>query len=163
YATVAASVTAHPPPVSLGAQAPPGAPTSLGSTVGAPPPLPFAAPPTPSTPIDLRLSTWGIKDQGLRGTCVAFGATACVEHLQAAASGASAQFSEQFLYWAIKTQTNDPRPTTDGTWLHFARDALQSHGICQAHYWPYVGNAVSPISGDTFADPTSAALADAAA
>ena len=61
YATVAASVTAHPPPVSLGAQAPPGAPTSLGSTVGAPPPLPFAAPPTPSTPIDLRLSTWALK------------------------------------------------------------------------------------------------------
>jgi hypothetical protein len=163
YTSIAASVAAHPPAVSLGAQAPPGVPTSPGSTVGMPPPMPFAAPSTPSTSIDLRLTPWAIRDQGQRGTCVAFGTTACVEHSQSRATGGPAHFSEQFLYWAIKTHTNDPRPTTDGTWLQFARDALQSHGICNAHYWSYVGGVVSPVSGDTQADPSSAALADAAA
>ncbi len=95
---------------------------------------------------------------------MAFGTTACVEHFQSAASGgAFAQFSEQFLYWAIKTYTNDPRPTADGTWLQFARDALQSRGICTAQYWAYVARVVSPISGDTTNDPSGTAQADAAA
>jgi hypothetical protein len=162
YTNIAASIATQPPTVPFGAEAPPGVPTSPGSTLGTPPPIPFTAPPTPSTLIDLRLGAWAVRDQGQRSTCVAFATTACVEQLESALSAGSPHLSEQFLYWAIKTQTGDPRRTADGTWLQFACAALQTHGICRANSWPYTGSVVSPVSGQTTTDPRNAALSDAA-
>lgn len=160
FVTVAAAVTAHPPTIGLGALPPPGSPVTLQSSVGAPPTLPFAPPP-PAPAIDLRLPNWPVRFQGNRGTCVSFGTTACVEFLRSA-EGPNPDYAEQFLYWAIKDHSADPNKNQDGTWLCFARDVLQSDGICHESFWPYVGSLVQPISGQTPTNPTAAAKADAA-
>jgi C1A family cysteine protease len=112
--------------------------------------------------IDLRLANWPVRDQGGRGTCVAFGSTACVEHLCATnASGSLTDLSEEFLYWAIKDHSNDPDKTSDGTWLRYARDMLKSDGICAESFWAYDGTPVTPVSGATSTDPSDDAKSDA--
>jgi C1A family cysteine protease len=104
---------------------------------------------------------WPVRFQGNRGTCVAFGTTAMVEWSVFAAEGPNPDYAEQFLYWAIKTHTADPKPNADGTWLQFARDALANPGVCHEALWPYVTVPVTPISGATATDPSAAAVADA--
>jgi hypothetical protein len=148
YTSVAEEIATQPPPIGLGANPPPGAPTTLGSAVGAAPSPPFV-PPTGPTPIDLRVLPWPVRDQQRRGTCVAFGATACVEHLRSTTEGSNPDYSEQFLYWAIKDHSGDPVKKRDGTWLQFARDMLQQDGICHENLCPYVGaiSAPTPVSG----------------
>jgi hypothetical protein len=160
YSTVANSVSVHPPSAPLGANLPPGSPITLGSAVGAPPSPPFAQPVVPTTTIDLRLGglPWPVRNQDPRGTCVAFGATACVEHMQFQSEGANPDYSEEFLYWAIKDHSGDPDKTGDGTWLRFAREVLQSDGICHENLCPYVSSIVSPVSGPA---PNAAATAEA--
>jgi hypothetical protein len=157
YLTVAGSVSVQPPQVGLGANPPPGSPISLNSAVGLPPPPPFIAPAAPTTTIDLRLrlQPWPVRDQGKRGTCVAFGTTACVE---SATGGPNPDYSEQFLYWAIKNHSGDPNKTQDGTWAQFARDMLQSDGICHENFDPYTGAPINPVSGPR---PSGGAFADA--
>jgi hypothetical protein len=159
YLAVANATSTQPPQIGLGANPPPGSPISLNSAVGLPPPPPFTPPPTaPANSIDLRLSPWPVRDQGQRGTCVAFGTTAAVEKQQAS-EAPNPDYSEQFLYWAIKNHSSDPNKTKDGTWLQFSRDMLMSDGICHESFHPYVGTVVSPISGPP---PSTSAIADAA-
>lgn len=138
----------------LNAQAPmPGA-AGIATAGGAPAQVP--------SDVDVRLSNWPVRDQAHRGTCVAFGSTACVEHLCATqASGTVTDLSEQFLYWAIKDHSNDPNKSSDGTYLQYAADMLKSDGICTEDLWPYVGTSVSPVSGQTGTDPSDAAKSDA--
>ncbi len=106
---------------------------------------------------------WPVRDQQGRGTCVAFGSTACVEHFCAMQSSDQTvtDLSEQFLYWAIKDHSNDPDKSHDGTWLEYARDMLRTDGICSEDRWPYVGSVVSPVSGQTDTDPSDDAKNDA--
>jgi len=110
--------------------------------------------------IDLRLADWPVRNQGGRGTCVAFGSTACVEHMCASSEGSITDLSEQFLYRAIKTDSGDPIKDQDGTWLQYARDMLRTEGICTEALWPYVDTAVNPVSGQTDTDPTQDAYND---
>lgn len=161
YTSLAQTIGAQPPSVGLGANPPPGAPVSPGSVVGLPPPPPFGPPSGAPTPIDLRNLPWPVRDQGKRGTCVAFGSTACLEHSRFAAEGANPDYSEQFLYWAIKDHSADPQKNADGTWLQFARDMLQQDGICHENLCSYVSQLIpsTPVSG---AAPSAAAKADAA-
>lgn len=152
---------------SLGAVHPPRAQWNLSTVVQTLPAgsLPARAPAAAGmAPIDLRQGiNWPIKNQGYRGTCVAFGSTACVELTQAGAGAAPQDLSEQFLYWAVKTKTADPKPNQDGTYLAFARDALAQAGICNEADWPYVTTFVpSNVSQGGNGNPTSAALAHAA-
>lgn len=153
--------------VAMGALPPPDAAMTINATVGLPPenlPLVEAVAEVvgaAASAIDLRLNDWPVRDQGNRGTCVSFGTTACIEHYKAQ-TGHGADLSEQFLYWAIKTHTADPAPAKDGTWLEFARAALQSHGICAEADWRYVEVAVNPISGALPGRPGATALANAA-
>jgi hypothetical protein len=106
---------------------------------------------------------WPIRDQGLRGTCVAFAATALVEHREMIQGGGAGDLSEQFLYWAIKVGIGDPWPTSDGTTLEFARDALAHFGICTEARWPYSGTLMpGNVSHQTPTDPSPGAKADAA-
>jgi hypothetical protein len=80
-------------------------------------------------------------------------------HGHGPAHGGPPDLSEQFLYWSIKTNTSDPDPNGDGTYLKFARDALASHGICPASMWPY---RLTPIAGNvsqaTKGKPSKAAI-----
>jgi hypothetical protein len=162
----------RPPQFSQGAQPPPGVLTKPGYQVPLPP---IGGPPggggtSLSGPnVDFRLSGWSVRDQGQRGTCVAFAVTACREHLASQTNTTPvADLSEQYLYWATKTNTLDPWPGQDGTLIEYAHSALGQHGTCRAVLWPYngtfnPGNASPPnINHQTANDPSAAARGDAA-
>lgn len=72
-----------------------------------------------------------VRDQGSRGTCVAFASTALREYLERS----SIELSEQFLYWACKSL--DGYPDEAGTFIHSAMSALSTKGICPGEVWPY--------------------------
>lgn len=147
---------AEPP---SGTSWPVGARVPLSSQSGGsgPPPTP------PPARLDLRMPQWAVRDQGQRGTCVAFGTTACFEHRRAGLNPPPTDFSEQFLYWAIKTTTSDPRPMQDGTSLQFARDAISQTGICEEALWPYSGVPLPNITGAGTNIPSANATANAKA
>jgi len=71
-----------------------------------------------------------IRDQGQRGTCVAFGSVALREFLL----DDRKELSEQFLYWACKELDGHPGP---GTYIHTAMSALAQYGVCRQSLWPY--------------------------
>ncbi len=162
YTTARGLMMAAPPSVGFGAQPPPRSVMTLGTQIGMPAPaLPaVGAPPTSGGNVDLRLANWPVKDQGQRGTCVAFGTAACFEHhMGQPQPSAPSDQSEQFLYWAIKT-AHDPYPNKHGTWLRFARDGLRSHGICRESRHPYQQVPSTMIAGP---NPSNLAMQDAAA
>lgn len=71
-----------------------------------------------------------VRDQGERGSCVAFGTVALREFLV----GGGDDLSEQFLYWACKELDGHPGP---GTFIHTAMSALAQYGVCLESAWPY--------------------------
>lgn len=71
-----------------------------------------------------------VRDQGKRGTCVAFGAVALREFL----TECCFDLSEQFLYWACKELDGHPGA---GTYIHTAMSALAQYGVCLESVWPY--------------------------
>jgi hypothetical protein len=77
-----------------------------------------------------------IRNQGMRGTCVAH---ACAALREYQTGQTQANFSEQFLYWAARQQpliaaVLKNRP---GTPLLFGMNALKNYGICTEADWPY--------------------------
>jgi lipoprotein NlpI len=74
-----------------------------------------------------------VRDQGNRGTCVAFG-TACMREF-AEEKGKDLDLSEQYLYWGAKKR--DGRENKSGTWIRYAVDCLEEDGVCREDYWPY--------------------------
>jgi len=76
-----------------------------------------------------------IRNQGARGTCVAFATVACYEHHLIKGGGAPPDMSEQYLYWDCKRK--DGMPTTEGTWIRFAASCINLDGVCQETTWPY--------------------------
>ena len=156
YRSMTSATGGAPPPFGFGARPPPFVSTPPGTIVGVAPPRAAAPPPTGPN-LDIRLTNWPVKDQGSRGTCVAFGASACAEHLIGMNRAPNA-LSEQFLYWSIKNQSNDPSPADDGTWLEYARDMLVAHGICKDAFCSYIPTPQKPVGG---VQPGSAAVADA--
>lgn len=158
----------------FGALYPAGAPAQPGFAV----PMPFPSPAIrnslltgrteepPPLALDLRPTStpWPVRDQGLRGTCVAFALAACREHLafEAGENPATFDLSEQFLFWAAKRRPNDPSPQEDGTCLELAKEALEHSGICREKrclYDPRVhpGNVTQAAPGH----PSFAAIAEA--
>ncbi len=84
-----------------------------------------------------------IRDQGSRGTCVAFGATAVrefleIQHLKrlnADFDPRKVNFSEQFVYWWCKEQ--DGLPDVSGTYPTLGLQCLAEAGVALEKTWPY--------------------------
>lgn len=151
------------PVFARGATPPTNAAYRLGARAGGRPrsAAPAAAPTL--APLDhhtaWRSAGWPVRDQGLRGTCVAHAVAACKEALTfaGAASGGAYDASEQFLFWGAKQF--DPSPA-DGTLHGYALKSLVQHGLCDEHHWPY--DCVPGTSVD-HGPPPAQALAAAAA
>ena len=114
-------------------------------------PLGALKPPFESSPLPLRAATGivlppsvdhikllqSIRDQGQRGTCVAFAVTAVHEHHRRQL-GFREDLSEQFLYHLTKLR--DGAPSVCGTWQAKAFDVIQAVGECLEGTWKYNPN-----------------------
>jgi hypothetical protein len=103
--------------------------------------------------VDRRDRPWPVKDQGSRGTCVAFAGTASHEALRAA----DGELSEEFLYWGSKQRDGLPADV-DGTTLEAMGAALSDLGQSTADQWPYDDQTDDRAAGY---GPTPEALMDA--
>jgi C1A family cysteine protease len=71
-----------------------------------------------------------VRDQGERGTCVAFASVALREFLLPKPDDLSAQF----LYWGCKELDGLPDA---GTYIHTAMTVFAQYGVCPEEVWPY--------------------------
>ncbi len=87
-----------------------------------------------------------VRDQGKRGTCVAFAAVVYLEfHLRPAGAASGQRLAEQFVYWACKAR--DGIPTVEGTYVRTAATVLDQVGACLGKTWPYVPEPVGGNEG----------------
>jgi hypothetical protein len=107
----------------------------------APPPLP-AGRPAVRQGASLVNAFPAVRDQGQRGTCVAFASIAYLEYHLTGGVAKTRRLSEQFLYWACKEI--DGEPDGDGTHVRVGAEAIQMLGSCLARTWKY-----SPRPGAT--------------
>lgn len=84
--------------------------------------------------VNYALQMPAIRNQGGRGTCVAFSLTA-VHEFYRIRQGIPQDFSEQFLYH--ETKLIDGHPATCGTWQVKAAQVLTNTGECREAIWPY--------------------------
>lgn len=98
-----------------------------------------------------------VRDQGQRGTCVAFASAAFLEFHLSGGSAKTKRRSEQFLYWACKEI--DGMPTQEGTTLAAARKAMKTHGVCLNATWKYEPLPIGPTEGQ--GPPRDKAVAEA--
>lgn len=120
-------------------------PQPTDQSMGALPPDPTAiammpttvrAPPPAGLPVSVNLISKmsAIRDQGQRGTCVAFALTG-VHELHRTKFGPLPDLSEQHLYHEAKRV--DGSPGVCGTWQVKAVNVLQAVGECVETVWPY--------------------------
>lgn len=83
----------------------------------------------------------GIKDQGKRGTCVAFSSVAVREFL----TGSKINLSEQYLYWWC--DAHDPVPEEPGTTVEMGFTGLVQDGVCEEATWKYKSNRIKGNEG----------------
>lgn len=76
-----------------------------------------------------------VRDQGRRGTCLSFAATAVHEQARLRRRGTCPELSVELLFWRCKQL--DGLPGEDGTQFAAARDALTDPGQCGESLWPY--------------------------
>lgn len=84
--------------------------------------------------VDLRPILPEVRDQGARGTCLAFAVTAAHEKSRSGADSAPEDLSEEGLYWGCKTTDGD---WDSGTTFRSAEAALQRFGQPLGDAWPY--------------------------
>lgn len=80
-----------------------------------------------------------IRDQGDRGTCVAFASVACMEQFLFGMHPV-VDLSEQFQYWNCKQ--HDGSPNGYGTFLRIGMPLLATNGCCDESVWPYVSTTI---------------------
>ena len=97
--------------------------------------------------IDLIPQMTMIKNQGNRGTCVAFASVAVREFL----AGSKPDLSEQYLYWWC--DGHDPVPEEPGTTVEMGFTGLAQDGVCLESTWRYNSN---PIEGNEGQGPPPA-------
>lgn len=102
--------------------------------------------PAPGPRADLRRLLPPVRDQGQRGTCVAFAVTAAHEAERAGSHGAVEDLSEEALFWGCKVVDGN---WSSGTRFASAATALSTTGQPLASTWPYdadraVGVAYAP-------------------
>lgn len=110
----------------------------------------------PGSGADLRDCCGPIRNQGERGTCVAFAGCALLE-CALNADGQANDHSEQFLYWMAKQ--HDGIPNDAGTYLEVAVPLMVQYGVCLESDWVY---NPQPIPGNESQGPPPAG-AEAAA
>jgi len=89
-----------------------------------------------------------IRNQGKRGTCVAFSTCAVMEYAASRAGKPDQHLSVQYLYWLVKGRDGYPK---DGTWLTHSFPVAKELGTCKESLWPYEPDF---IAGDlTHGDP----------
>jgi C1A family cysteine protease len=93
-----------------------------------------------------------VRDQGSRGTCVAFGATAMHEY---SSRTRRIDFSEQFIY--EETKRIDGAVNDCGTWLVYAMQVLRTLGQCPESTWSYNPNL--PCNSNGIEPPSARAVA----
>lgn len=88
-------------------------------------------------PASVNLIPWmnAVRNQGARGTCVAYTVTAMREYAYRRATGRAIDLSEQHLYF--ETKQIDGRPADCGTFQSKAAVALANRGQCLETIWPY--------------------------
>ena len=86
--------------------------------------------------IDLRPVFPPVRDQGVRGTCVAFAVTAAHEFARSAPGGSIEDLSEETLYWNCKQLDGDQQ---QGTSFNSASNVLQHAGQPPEAEWHYDG------------------------
>ena len=90
--------------------------------------------------VDLRATLMPVRDQGNRGTCLAFGLTAVHEQARGAIGDDDLLCVEKLYHDAIKRLTVPATPHEPGLTLPAARGALSDHGQGNEEDWPYDGN-----------------------
>lgn len=117
---------------------------------------------TPNLPsrVDLSVHLTPVKAQGMRGTCVAHTAAACLEAelIKKGKTTSKIDLSEQYLYWACKKI--DGSPKSEGTFIEYAVEVLLNGvskeklagGICTEKEWAY--NPL-PVTGNEAQGPLS--------
>lgn len=108
---------------------------ALGGPSPGPPPA--AALPLPASVHWINSHMPPIKDQGNRGTCVAFTGVACLEyHLSRFGSQSGLDLSEQFAFWNMVETTGHRN-------LVALYPLLESDGVCREVTWRYYPNPIA--------------------
>lgn len=110
--------------------------------------------PGPLPLVDLSPHFLGIKNQGVTGSCVAFGVVAAMEFILQEA-GHRVDLSEKYLY--VLTRKRDCHRTSYGTYIHSALAVAKELGICETIDCPY--NYILPIRDKSL--PTERAIYNA--
>jgi C1A family cysteine protease len=77
-----------------------------------------------------------VRNQGHRGVCSIFAATALVENLYVKAGNPNPDFSEQYMQWSVKNQVGD-FPNTEGSSAQSNIRSVVQFGTVEESVWPY--------------------------
>jgi C1A family cysteine protease len=103
--------------------------------------------------VDLAPWLGPVRDQGPRGTCLAFAVTAAHEWSRQCRRAVSADLSEEYLHWATKGVDGN---RSSGTSCRSMATALLATGQCDAKSWPYRGDRDETSS--TYEPPADAGV-----